>query len=305
MKRYSLLCALILFSILAAACNPFPAPTPTLVIPTFAPPTAVAPPSPVPPTATLAPTATVAPTVAPTATRVPATATRRPTFAAPTSAPVGMPRRIHFAPGATSSVVQGSLPVNGMDMYILRALAGQTMNVRVVANPAIMLLQISGADGQVFKSAGAGAPEWSGQLPSTQDYYLGLFTANGAPAAYTLEVIIPPLPTPISQQPRRISFQPGSTSAAVQGTLGQNGIDVYVLRVLAGQRMTVMTASPQGNLLLSVSGADGQVLKSSGAGTANYSGIMPSTQDYYLTVTTATGTPANYSLQVIIPPPGG
>lgn len=103
-------------------------------------------------------------------------------------------RRIRFEPGATSATRWGTLSSNGIDTYVLTALAGQTMTVEVGSFPGQALLSISGANGEVYKSSGAGSSGWSGTLPLTQDYFIAISSAGNSPVIhYTLQVIIPPL----------------------------------------------------------------------------------------------------------------
>ncbi|MCI0475723.1 MAG: hypothetical protein L0Y55_05710, partial [Anaerolineales bacterium] len=47
------------------------------------------------------------------------------------SPPLQTPKRINFAPGSTSAMVSGALSQNGSDAWVLRVLAGQTMNVNL------------------------------------------------------------------------------------------------------------------------------------------------------------------------------
>ncbi len=154
-----------------------PTPVPSTPVPTALP---SATPSPIP-TATPAPSATLTPE------------TKKPSDVTPTTA-TG-PRRIQFATGAITHTVHASLATNKVDYYVLRALGGQKMSV--VATPTsgqqTVLLQISGADGNPLKSMAAGGLSWSGVLPSTQDYTIAISTPDGSPAAYTLDITIPPL----------------------------------------------------------------------------------------------------------------
>jgi hypothetical protein len=53
-------------------------------------------------------------------------------------------------------------------------------------------LAVWGADGTVLLSDHAGATEWQGELPATQNYYIGLSGA-AAQTLYRLSVSIPPL----------------------------------------------------------------------------------------------------------------
>jgi uncharacterized protein YgiM (DUF1202 family) len=98
----------------------------------------------------------------------------------------------------------------------------------------------------------------------------------------------------------RISFEAGSIGSTIKADLPENKLHTYVLRAEAGQTMTVQLTS-KWDLLLSVSGADGVVLKSSGVADSQWSGILPKSQDYYLAIQAVDGLAASYTLQVVIP----
>lgn len=220
-----------------------------------------------------------------------------------TTVPQDTPRRITFAPGATSASITGSTATNGQDRFVLRILQGQTLTATLTSAQNNVILIIYGADGNVLISDHAGATTFTGKVPTTQDYYIDTRSVGSAVVPFTLKVTIPPVATvPPPPAARRISFPPGGTSVTVQGTTTANATDRWVLAAQAGQTMTVNVSSTQGQMLLYVAGIDGNVLKSSGAGGPTWSGILPSTQDYVLGISTATGAPAAYSLQVTIPP---
>lgn len=100
--------------------------------------------------------------------------------------------RIQFAPGSSGATLWGSLSPSGTDSYVLTAQAGQTMTVNVIPGAGQALLSISGANGEVLKSAGAGSSNWSGVLPLTQDYFINISAPGGSAVDYTLQVTIPP-----------------------------------------------------------------------------------------------------------------
>jgi len=100
--------------------------------------------------------------------------------------------RIRFAAGGTSASVPGNIGPGEVRRYVLAASQGQTMTVRVGAPPNSVALAVWGADGTVLLSDHAGAIEWQGQLPATQDYYLSVSGAT-EPALFRLNVSIPPL----------------------------------------------------------------------------------------------------------------
>lgn len=215
------------------------------------------------------------------------------------------PQRISFPAGGTTATIQGATAIPGSDRFVIRALAGQTMSVNISATqggPAILI--IYAADGNVLISDHAGATSWSGTLPTTQDYFIDTRSVGNAVVLFTLTVTIPPLgaeaPTPT---PKRISFPSGGTTATVQSALAVNDIDRWVLGALAGQTMTVNTATTQGQVILIIWGVqDGNVLISDHAGATSWTGQLPSTEDYYIDVRSVGNVAANYTLQVTIPP---
>lgn len=96
----------------------------------------------------------------------------------PTSTPESVvratpePERITFDPGAISDTVSGSMLANGMNAYVLRAMAGQTMQVELSFSQGEAILIIWGEDGTVLISDHAGATSFTGELPLTEDYYI-------------------------------------------------------------------------------------------------------------------------------------
>ena len=101
---------------------------------------------------------------------------------------------------------------------------------------------------------------------------------------------------------KRINFAPGATSATRTGVLTMGGMDRYVLKANQGQTMSVSVASANNNVILVIFGKDGTVLISDHADATSWSGVLPSTQDYYIDVRAIDGTSANYTLTVTIPP---
>jgi hypothetical protein len=214
------------------------------------------------------------------------------------STPAARPERISFASGATTATVTGHVLAYGADLYVLRAMEGQTMDV-VLSSPAFdVLLEIWGADGTVLKRHVDGEVTWSGVLPATQDYFLKV-VSFGSEVDYSLSVTIPPL-VPVSE-PERISFASGATTATVSGHVVAYGADLYVLRAMGGQTMDVVLSSPAPDVLLEIWGADGTVLKRHVDGETIWSGALPTTQDYFLKVVSF-GSEVDYSLTVTIPP---
>ena len=110
--------------------------------------------------------------------------------------------------------------------------------------------------------------------------------------------------TPAGAAGKRIVFDPGATSAIVSGEVGAQESDRYVLRALADQLMSVQVSTPgSATMLLAVYGEDGTLLKRDAVGGPTWSGPLPTTQDYVITVRTAGEVEgAAYTLAVAVSP---
>jgi hypothetical protein len=265
-----------------AACSPAtPVPPPVVTVVQYQTPVAPTQPLPAP---------TTAPTVAPTLD--------------PHPQPTPTPQRIAFPPGGTTATVTGKITSNVSDHWVLRVLAGQTLSVNLVPVNGQARLIIYGADGTVLISDHADAMQWSGRVPSTQDYHIKVNAYDGTAPSYTLQVTVPPLQPTAPPQPaaKRITFAPGAISATVSGITPAVGVDRWILAAQAGQTMTVnLIVPPGGRAALVIYGADGTVLISDHASAMQWSGQLPKTQDYHIDVKPETGA-VSYTLQVTIPP---
>jgi hypothetical protein len=113
---------------------------------------------------------------------------------------------------------------------------------------------------------------------------------------------------PLSQSPLpppgtmiRISFPSGATSANLSGLLQKSYAVDYSLRALQDQTMIVYVSSPGNNVYLGVTGlSDGVPLLRTVAGSTQFSGVLPLTQDYRLTLVSPVQK-STYNMQVIIP----
>jgi LysM repeat protein len=93
-------------------------------------------------------------------------------------------------------------------------------------------------------------------------------------------------PPPTSSPPIPITFPPGTTSAAVGGTITNNQPISYTLYAMANQKMTVQTYSYGGALVISISGPGG-ALPLSGTNSQVQNVVdasLPSTGNYIVTV---------------------
>jgi hypothetical protein len=122
---------------------------------------------------------------------------------------------------------------------------------------------------------------------------------TSAPPTEPPVTAIPPTSTSLPQA-IRIQFAAGGTSAVIDGDLQAGQTIYYVLNASATQTMSVKVSSNTGDVYLGVAGADGSVLLQSTDEDTTFSGTLPTTQDYYLSLTSGSAT--GYTLTVDIPP---
>ncbi len=132
-----------------------------------------------------------------------------------------------------------------------------------------------------------------------------LVTVTPVPTTVPPPTQVPPTPEPPTPAPpppaSRIQFAAGGTGTVVEGVLDSGQTLYYVLTANATQTMSAKIQAPNGDVYLGVFGADGQVLLNTSAQQTTWSGTLPTSQDYYLSLTTGDGK-ESYTLSVDIPP---
>lgn len=221
------------------------------------------------------------------------------TVTAPPVQPPPQPVRVEFGPGQIAVAFDGQIIAGGTPpQYIIGITAGQTIITNLNDNPAgSTAISIYDATGTLL-NFGRGPTSLATVAPASGDYSI-ILSADRTPAAYSLEVVVPPLP---ATGATRIVFAEGQTSTTVTGNLAFGGdVDNWIVRALAGQVMNVSvgTATP-GWLRLFVYNEAGQII---GLGT-DISGVaapLATTGDYRLVVVgdPAIG-PVDYSMVVDI-----
>ena len=207
---------------------------------------------------------------------------------------VSIPEKIAFEPNTTSDVVEGELDAQESHEYILRAAAGQVLDVTVDTGAAAdtdggngVQLVIYGVDGSVLRSGMGEGSSFRGELPLSQSYIIRLRAGEKA-VDYTLNVIIP----------RRISFAQGAYSGSDNRQVKANSSLQYTVRARQGQTMTVEVDANKPVQLI-IYGVDGDVLMSGMGEGATFKGKLPSSQDYILVVR-AGDKAASYKIVVTI-----
>jgi heat shock protein HslJ len=231
---------------------------------------------------------------------VPSSTAPAPTLANPTTTAgnANIPQRITFPSGASSATLTGNLAASESDQYVLRALAGQTLSLDLSFTEGEAILVVWGEDGNVLLSDHAEVSSFERALPTTQDYFIQVKGRPEGNTSYAMTVSIPPTDTGIT----RIEFPAGATSTTVTGQLAAAGSDQYILAASAGQSLSIDLTFTEGEAILVVWGADGDVLMSDHAEASHFQGVLRTTQDYHIMVKGRPDGTTAYNMTVTIPP---
>ena len=98
-------------------------------------------------------------------------------------------RRIRFATGRTTAVLRGSVHRGVSHDYLLKARAGQTMTVHLVAGGQVSFDLFSPGRTDLLAEY---SKDWSGELPQSGDYRINVLpdTTTERNISYTLEVTV-------------------------------------------------------------------------------------------------------------------
>jgi hypothetical protein len=130
-------------------------------------------------------------------------------------------------------------------------------------------------------------------------------TAIVVPATPTMTPIpVTPTPSPTLPPPTlvpvRFNFPAGYTSGSVKGTIQPGQTQNILFGAGAGQLTFVTADSPNKDVTIGITGADGQILVSPSQMWTSWKGYLPSTQDYNVQVIGGAST-ENFEVTFVIP----
>lgn len=101
----------------------------------------------------------------------------------------GIVSRVRFARGDAAATLRGAVVRGDIDVYMLRANAGQRMTVTISSTENNAVFQIKGPDGAELAGARSGddVMNWSGELSRSGDYRIVVGGTRGN-ATYKLTV---------------------------------------------------------------------------------------------------------------------
>jgi hypothetical protein len=232
--------------------------------------------------------------------------------------------RIEFGVNEVAASRRGTLEAGIPKLYVIRVKAGQAMTIDLISDGEAANFSVTGAaNGQPYKELANEERLWTFTVPVTQDYVITL--ENAAESEYTLTVIVPPIapqpaqgatsapesePTQYSEaipaeaeDADQLPVESGETALNVTEIVSPRGSDEYVVGAYEGQTMVVSVESPEDIVNFSVLGVeDGQPLKRLENEDREWSGELPATQDYLITVVNPRGVRVQYSLNVAFSP---
>lgn len=227
--------------------------------------------------------------------------------AAPAPAQVSFDeQRIEFAPGTDNATREGNVADGQSDRWILRARAGQVMDVVVDSVDDNTVFAVFAPDrtvlATVFSNTVEGDRYWSGTLPVDGDYQIEVATLGG-PAFYMMKVWIGATYQDPLGLVQRMSFAPGTSSGRASGSVIRTSTDLWFLNARAGQTMDVTVTSVESNSTFDVIAPDGVPMTAPDVRTT-WTGVLPTDGDYRVAVQPTRGN-ATYTITVRITGPGG
>jgi hypothetical protein len=99
---------------------------------------------------------------------------------------------------------------------------------------------------------------------------------------------------------RRVKFQRGRTTAVLKGRIVRGSTDRYLLGAKAGQTMLVHITSPTDTANFSVSSKDGSAVDEDAVEVADWTGELPTSGDYVISVRAGMLENTKYTLEVTI-----
>ena len=190
-------------------------------------------------------------------------------------------RRVRFAHGTTSGILDDSLAAGATRAYVVGARQGQVMLAHAIAWPVAERLHpppepvvrvFATATGRELPSPRAEPEVWSARLPEDGDYVVRV--TAGAQTTYTLAV----------QIPRQVQVSADQPTAIFTGSTPSRAPIDYLIRAEAGRTLEVVLGGAP-TVGLHVYGLDdGTQLARLADRQRLYAGRVATTQDYVVSV---------------------
>lgn len=209
--------------------------------------------------------------------------------------------RLQLNADAPSATVQGIVQPQASKEYRVHLLVGQQLAVNVASPSGRATFTISGVmDGQPQQVLAEMTHDWMGAVPATQDY---LITVNASIAtAFQLRTTLDAQAVAVAPQPApvRLVFPADTDTTTITEQIAAPARQRYLVRAVAGQTLYIAITSPDDAVNFALQGVtDGLPLKRLENQERSWSGALPLTQDYLITVATS-GAAVEYIVDLVI-----
>ena len=203
---------------------------------------------------------------------------------------------IQFEPGTNNAIREGNVDLDNSDRWVLRANAGQVMDLTIDSVDDNTVFAIFAPDRTVLAVI-SDDTFWSGALPATGDYSVEVASLEGA-AFYRMKVWIDATNVDPLGSVQRMTFAPGTSSGTAGGAVVRASTDWWFLGAAAGQTMQVDVTSLEANSTFDVLAPDGTPLTAPAERTT-WSIVLPQGGDYRVVVQPTRGN-STYTITVRI-----
>lgn len=204
--------------------------------------------------------------------------------------------RIEFEAGTDNAIREGYVDPSNSDRWVLRASAGQVMDLTVDSVDDNTVFAVFAPD-RTLLAVVSDDTFWSGTLPVTGDYSVEVASVGGG-AFYRMKVWVGATFRDPLGLVQRMSFAPGTSSGTASGAVVRGSEDWWFLTAAAGQTMQVDVTSLEANSTFDVYTPDGGLLTAPGDRTT-WSWQLPQGGDYRVVVKPTRGN-ATYTITVRI-----
>jgi hypothetical protein len=204
--------------------------------------------------------------------------------------------RIEFEPGTDNAIREGEVDSGNSDRWILRAAAGQKMDLSIDSVDDNVAFAVFAPDRTLLATV-TDDTFWTGTLPASGDYSVEVASLGGG-AFYRMKVWIDAEFIDPLGSVQRMSFAPGTSSGTASGAVVRASEDWWFLGAAAGQTMQVDVTSLEANSTFDVYAPDGTLLTAPDDRTT-WSWQLPQSGDYVVVVTPTRGN-STYTITVRI-----
>jgi hypothetical protein len=219
----------------------------------------------------------------------------------PAEVATSLAKRVDLSARMASTILTERVAAEQVVHYLVNGEQGQELRVALDAVDPGANFSIYGVrDRQAYKPLVPGSAEWTGILPSSQDYLISV-AATDTDAEYAMFLELIDLSPFARLEPAQFRLPSGETAGVVSGLISADTPHRYTLHADAGQIINLELKSNEADATFGIQGiSDQRTYKWLYDEARAWSFIAPDTQDYLLTVATNAGE-TDYALTVTLP----